>query len=494
MQKSINQIIGDSKMKNLIKYKINDLKIMFCLLMLFMIGSPLMAQYGNGSSGVKIFTGTTNFTDNVRTYAQISTLPNTVEITNSVDFLVGDMALIIDMTNCSNNQQNWEFQTITEVTSTTISFVNPVISGFNTGQVIKVPQYTNVTIATGAVVSCDEWDGSTGGVAVLMANGTVTFQGTGANVGKIDVSGKGFLPGAARVGGDGGDGGVGGAPGQVGKESGYAGQGIAGAGWGGKKGSEGGAGTLHITPQGCGSGNSTLNLSDGSIKRILPGGGGAGGKGGNGGAGAGGAGGDSQICEGGTPPVNAFKGDDGEDGGAGGAGGDGGAGAGIIIIISRSVSPAPLASTPLIARGTDGSFPLISATAGGYGGEANPGMGAGGGDGANGGDGGDGGCGGAGGYIWVKAANYGSLALPGHIDVAGGTGGAKGLGGGKGGKGVNADATALDCGVPIPIIPVENEYFCACEDVWEMLLGTIIGSITNINSNKFFILTLYPIF
>ena len=472
---------GGNEMKNLSKNRINDLKIMFCLLMLFIIGSPLMAQYGNGSSGAKTFTGTVNLTDEVRTYAQTSTLPNTVDITNPKGvFLVGDMALIIDMTNCSNTGQNWEFQTITEVTSTTISFVNPIIGGFSEGQVIKVPQYTNVTISPDAIVTCHPWDNSTGGVAVLMANGTVTFEGSGAIVGKIDVSGKGFLSGSA---GAGGAGGAGGDPGANGMLTGFAGQGIAGAGWGGKKGSVGGAGTLQNTPLGCGSGNSPSNLSNGVIKRILPGGGGAGGKGGNGGFGAGGAGGDSQVCENGTPQVPALKGPDGEDGGAGGSGGDGGAGAGIIFIKARSVSPAPPSSTPLLARGTDGRSLDFGNTAGGQGGIARVGMGAGGGDGANGGDGGNGGAGGAGGFVWITASNYSSFNVSQHCDFAGGSGGDGGIGGNAGAKGVNADVSELDCGVPIPIIPVENEYFCACEDVWKKLLGTTVGSITNINSN-----------
>ncbi|HVX91346.1 MAG TPA: hypothetical protein VHC20_07065 [Candidatus Paceibacterota bacterium] len=51
-------------------------------------------------------------------------------------------------------------------------------------QVIRVPQYTNVTVT--GTLTAKAWDGQTGGVLAFIASGTVTLNAD------IDVSGKGF--------------------------------------------------------------------------------------------------------------------------------------------------------------------------------------------------------------------------------------------------------------------------------------------------------------
>ncbi len=58
-------------------------------------------------------------------------------------------------------------------------------------QVVRVPQYTTLTVAAGASITAKAWDGSTGGIAAIHAQQTVTIDGA------IDVSAKGFRGGAA---------------------------------------------------------------------------------------------------------------------------------------------------------------------------------------------------------------------------------------------------------------------------------------------------------
>lgn len=53
-------------------------------------------------------------------------------------------------------------------------------------QVIRVPQYSSVTINPGASIVAPAWDGSVGGVVAMTVNGPVVNNGT------IDVSGRGF--------------------------------------------------------------------------------------------------------------------------------------------------------------------------------------------------------------------------------------------------------------------------------------------------------------
>lgn len=58
-------------------------------------------------------------------------------------------------------------------------------------QVIRVPQYTTLSVPNGTSISAPSWDGSTGGVVVIYARDSVTFAGSG----RIDVSGRGFRGG-----------------------------------------------------------------------------------------------------------------------------------------------------------------------------------------------------------------------------------------------------------------------------------------------------------
>lgn len=58
-------------------------------------------------------------------------------------------------------------------------------------QVIKIPQYTDVTVNSSQTWSAKEWDGSIGGFLVFAANGTVTISGT------LSGDAKGFLQGAS---------------------------------------------------------------------------------------------------------------------------------------------------------------------------------------------------------------------------------------------------------------------------------------------------------
>ncbi len=76
-----------------------------------------------------------------------------------------------------------------------VTGTNP--SGQRRYQVIRVPLYRDVTLLND--VSAPRWDGLTGGVLAMDANGTLNFNGH-----KIDMAGRGFRGAAAQVlGGDG---------------------------------------------------------------------------------------------------------------------------------------------------------------------------------------------------------------------------------------------------------------------------------------------------
>ena len=154
---------------------------------------------------------TTNVSGIINNYTSISSIGSqSVNVVTTSGFAVGDKVLLIQMkgasidtTNTSNfgtitsynEAGNYETLVISAITSTTITFTNPILRTYNTTgllQLVKVPVYNNVNV-TGPL-TCAPWNGSVGGVLVFEATGNVTLN---AN---IDVTGKGFLGGTISFG------------------------------------------------------------------------------------------------------------------------------------------------------------------------------------------------------------------------------------------------------------------------------------------------------
>lgn len=319
---------------------------------------------------------------------------------------------------------------------------------YNKAQVIMVPQFKDVTVKNGGVLTCDAWNGSTGGIVFFRSTGTVTVEPGG----RIDVSGKGFAGGAGGYGGSGGQGGHGGAGGYdygkhhataggVSGTGGTGGGGGCGACWAGADGAlkgydgnGGGLGNTGTGPAGGPSDQGGMNGSVNNLSLLQLGSGGGGGSGGQGGYGGGGTGGGGEGDLG-----NGYDGDPGATGGTGGTGGAGGQGAGAIIICAEAI----IIQGNVVAAGWSGSTgstgsnghnPHSTADSGdgGQGSFVCGGGGGGGGAGSQGGYGGKGGCGGAAGTIWFAAD---SITLGNSLVRAFGGAGLAGGGGGGGGDG-----------------------------------------------------------
>ena len=147
----------------------------------------------------------------VNTYVAVTNItPNSVTVTSSNGFAVGDRVLLIQMKGATINQTNtasfgqvtaigsagnFEFTNIASITGTTITFVSNLCKPFSVAgklQLIRVPVYNQATI--NAVVTASPWNGSIGGVVAIEATTSLTFN----NI--IDVSGKGFVGGAVTTG------------------------------------------------------------------------------------------------------------------------------------------------------------------------------------------------------------------------------------------------------------------------------------------------------
>lgn len=123
----------------------------------------------------------------------------------------GDLIMIVQMSGASidtsntpsygqvtnlNNAGRHEFVTVNKVQGNTIT-LNPPCGGLRFSytasgkvQIIRVPQYTSLTINSGASLTAPAWDGSIGGIVVVHVQNNAIINGN------IEASGLGFRGGA----------------------------------------------------------------------------------------------------------------------------------------------------------------------------------------------------------------------------------------------------------------------------------------------------------
>lgn len=148
----------------------------------------------------------------VNSYAQVTNITaNNVTVGSAAGFAAGDRVLIIQMKGASitttntanygditayNDAGNYELATITGVAGNVITLGSVPCQTYNTTgrvQLVRVFQSTNATV--NAPLTCQPWNGFSGGVVALEITNTLTLN---AN---IDVSGAGFRGGNSTVGG-----------------------------------------------------------------------------------------------------------------------------------------------------------------------------------------------------------------------------------------------------------------------------------------------------
>ncbi|MFM7022505.1 MAG: beta strand repeat-containing protein, partial [Flavobacteriales bacterium] len=138
------------------------------------------------------------------------TATNIANLNSPAALAQGDLIMIIQMqgatintTNTAaygdvtayNNAGNYEFAYVCGVAGNVISIASGTSRAYTAAgkaQIIRVPQYTNLTVNAGATITAPVWDGAKGGVVVIHASGVVTVNGSihanaiGFRGGKID--------------------------------------------------------------------------------------------------------------------------------------------------------------------------------------------------------------------------------------------------------------------------------------------------------------------
>jgi hypothetical protein len=143
----------------------------------------------------------------------------------------GDMILIIQMQGADINSSNsdsygdgvaggtasgyltgnlvaglYEYNIVTGFSSNTVTLQNPLVhsyysrsfsttTGTRTYQVIRVPRYKDITVPNNRSITAPAWNGSSGGVIVLEASGTINLNGTNA---MVNANALGFRGGGGK--------------------------------------------------------------------------------------------------------------------------------------------------------------------------------------------------------------------------------------------------------------------------------------------------------
>ncbi|KKQ07715.1 MAG: hypothetical protein US20_C0032G0002, partial [Candidatus Pacebacteria bacterium GW2011_GWF1_36_5] len=161
--------------------------------------------------------------------------------TTPTGLTAGDEVLIINLQGTSTNYDRvgqYETHTIASISTNTLNFTDSPLQNTYDGttqkiMVQRVPNYTNVTVSSGAILTTGAWDGTKGGVLFFRASGAVS------NAGTITMTGLGYRGGTAAVGcttggkGESLNGNLGGGDGKDGYSIGAGGTGVFGGGGGG---------------------------------------------------------------------------------------------------------------------------------------------------------------------------------------------------------------------------------------------------------------------
>ncbi|MBX5484807.1 MAG: adhesin, partial [Myxococcaceae bacterium] len=148
----------------------------------------------------------------VNSYAQV-TAPlapgdTTITVGNASGFAAGDLVMVLQTTGIvptpPSGQQpaggidissdpvgRWELARVQSVSGLQVTLTAPLIHSFaaSVTQLIRVPEYTDVTVFASGTITADPWNGSIGGVVAFLATGVVSVNGS------INVNGRGFRGG-----------------------------------------------------------------------------------------------------------------------------------------------------------------------------------------------------------------------------------------------------------------------------------------------------------
>lgn len=328
------------------------LLLALCCAMCLTLDATAASRYWTGSAGDGALgvTGAVS-EDTVKTNvtAAVSAGATTLTVGSNAGFAPNDLALIIQVRGAGAGA--YEFVRVAGTAATTTIFTSALANAYLAAgaQIIKVKEYSQVTVNSGGTWKASAWNGTTGGVLAAVIRGSMTVNGT------IDVSGLGYAgaPTSTNFNSFQGEGypAAGGSPGSAANGNGAGGgsikSGCANPPSGGGGGGNANAGSNGVLGTGGtpGTGGSAVGVADLSTALFMGGGGGGGGSNQSGpgvGGGGGAGGGIAILVVGGDVKITGSVKSDGAPGATATgscqtAGGGGGAGGSIRILSTGTV-------------------------------------------------------------------------------------------------------------------------------------------------------------
>jgi hypothetical protein len=163
-----------------------------------------------GKDGAKTVSATETVNIYTRLTNSVAAGATQLRVTSSTGFAAGDLILIYQAQGATinttsddvtygtvtayNNAGNYELRAVASIASSTrINLTTGLQRSYtSTGnaQVIRVPLYSSLTVASGGTIAGSTWDGQIGGIVAVHVNGTAVIDG------KILADGLGFRGGA----------------------------------------------------------------------------------------------------------------------------------------------------------------------------------------------------------------------------------------------------------------------------------------------------------
>lgn len=163
---------------------------------------------GTGKDGaVTISTSNTVVNAYAQVTAALSAGGSSVTVSATTGFAVGDLILVHQTTGISpeplsgtagpvvlssTSVGRWELARILSISGLTLTLTKPLVNSFDGSvtQVIRVPEYSSLTINASRSVIAQAWNGTTGGVVAFLVSGTLTNGGTISTVARGFRGGK----------------------------------------------------------------------------------------------------------------------------------------------------------------------------------------------------------------------------------------------------------------------------------------------------------------
>ena len=137
--------------------------------------APVLAPLAPGDTSISVGTCTGS-----ATCFAAGDLVMVFQTTGIVPVPVSGGTATIDLTNDAVGR--WEFARLSAVTASTMTLTAGLVNSYaaSVTQVIRVPEYTTVTLTSGGgrSLTAAAWNGSTGGILAFLAQGTVSNTGT----------------------------------------------------------------------------------------------------------------------------------------------------------------------------------------------------------------------------------------------------------------------------------------------------------------------------